>query len=126
MERREEAEGRLSEARAAFESSSAARGEIEARKNAAVEEIDASRQQREDERKTIASDIPIDLLGLYEKVRTQQGGAGAAALRQRRCEGCRIEFSGNELSAIRQAADDDVVRCENCRRILVRTPESGL
>lgn len=126
MERREEAEGRLSQARAAFESSSTERGEIESRKNAAFEEIDTSRQQREDERKTIASDIPTDLLALYEKVRGQSGGVGAAALRGRRCEGCRIELAGSELNAVRQAAADDVVRCENCRRILVRTPESGL
>jgi uncharacterized protein len=27
---------------------------------------------------------------------------------------------------IRAAAPDDVVRCEECRRILVRTDESGL
>lgn len=126
MERREEADGRLTQARTAFETSSAERGEIEARRNAAFEEIDSSRQQREDERKTIASDIPTDLLALYEKVRGQSGGVGAAVLRQRRCEGCRIELAGSELSAVRQAAADDVVRCENCRRILVRTPESGL
>jgi uncharacterized protein len=47
-------------------------------------------------------------------------------LRQRRCEGCRIELAGSELSVVRAAAPDEVVRCENCRRILVRTDESGL
>jgi uncharacterized protein len=35
-------------------------------------------------------------------------------------------LAGSELNAVRKAAADDVVRCENCRRILVRTPESGL
>jgi predicted nucleic acid-binding Zn-ribbon protein len=47
-------------------------------------------------------------------------------LRHRRCEGCHIELSGSELTAVRSAAPDAVVRCEECRRILVRTAESGL
>jgi hypothetical protein len=47
-------------------------------------------------------------------------------LRQRRCEGCHIELSGSELAAVRAAAPDEVVRCDNCRRILVRTEDSGL
>ena len=41
-------------------------------------------------------------------------------------KGCRIELYGNELSAVRNADPHEVVRCENCGRILVRTAESGL
>jgi predicted nucleic acid-binding Zn-ribbon protein len=37
-----------------------------------------------------------------------------------------MELSGSELSAARTAAADEVVRCDNCRAILVRTAESGL
>jgi predicted nucleic acid-binding Zn-ribbon protein len=47
-------------------------------------------------------------------------------LRQRRCEGCRLEWLGAELRAAQAAPPDEVLRCENCRRILVRTTESGL
>ena len=47
-------------------------------------------------------------------------------LKARQCQGCRIELYGSELSAVRNAARDEVVRCENCGRILVRTAESGL
>ena len=78
------------------------------------------------ERSLIGNGIPADLLALYEKAREHSGGVGAAMLRARRCEGCRIELSGSELSAVRTAEPDEVVRCENCRRILVRTDESGL
>jgi hypothetical protein len=126
MERREGADKRLADARAQLDEIATERAAIEGRKAAAFEEIDGSRQGREDERKGIVGDIPAELLALYDKVRAQQGGVGAAALRQRRCEGCRIELSGNDLTAVRHAAPDDVVRCEECRRILVRTPESGL
>ena len=62
---------------------------------------------------------------LYERARAHSG-TGAALLRQRRCEGCHIELSGSELAAVRKADDDAVIRCENCRAILVRTAESGL
>ena len=33
---------------------------------------------------------------------------------------------GAELRAAQAAPPDEVLRCENCRRILVRTPESGV
>jgi predicted nucleic acid-binding Zn-ribbon protein len=89
-------------------------------------EIDAALEQRRADRERVAAGLPADLLALYEKVRQQTGGVGAAALRQRRCEGCRIELSGHDLAAARSAAADDVLRCDNCRRILVRTAESGL
>ncbi len=59
-------------------------------------------------------------------MREVNGGVGAAALRHGRCEGCRIELPPNELDAARRADPTEVVRCEECRRILVRVPESGL
>ncbi len=48
------------------------------------------------------------------------------ALRQRRCHGCQLELNAVDLNHIKAAAEDEVIRCEECRRILVRTPESGL
>jgi predicted nucleic acid-binding Zn-ribbon protein len=95
-------------------------------RDAALADIEAAVADRSKERAAIAGEMPADLLGLYERAREHGGGVGAAMLRQRRCEGCHIELSGSELSAVRAAAPDEVVRCENCRRILVRTDESGL
>lgn len=74
----------------------------------------------------MAGSVPADLLKLYDKLRQQQGGIGAAKLYQRSCQGCRQELAITELNEIRQAAPNTVARCENCRRILVRTAESGL
>jgi hypothetical protein len=72
------------------------------------------------------ADIPDDLLALYDKIRADRGGVGAVEIRQRRCEGCRITIDPADLARIRAAAPDAVVRCEECRRIQVRTAESGL
>ena len=78
------------------------------------------------ERSKVLGDIPADLLTLYDKLREDHNGVGAAALHQRRCEGCRMELTPTDIGRIRDAAPDTVLRCEECRRILVRTPESGL
>jgi predicted nucleic acid-binding Zn-ribbon protein len=77
-------------------------------------------------RADIVAGVGDELVALYEKIRASSGGIGAAALRQRRCEGCRLELNQVDINRIRAAADDEVLRCEECRRILVRTAESGL
>ncbi|WP_240937888.1 C4-type zinc ribbon domain-containing protein [Nocardioides sp. JQ2195] len=69
--------------------------------------------------------LPEDLLGLYERIREKQG-VGAAALRARQCGGCNMRLNAADLGVIAKAPVDDVVRCEECSRILVRTSESGL
>lgn len=89
-------------------------------------EIDDAQAKYRLERDSISATLPADLLGLYEKVAAASGGVGAAMLRHRQCEGCRLELAGNELADVRQAKPQDVLRCENCRRILIRTDESGL
>ncbi|HVX42235.1 MAG TPA: C4-type zinc ribbon domain-containing protein [Mycobacteriales bacterium] len=126
MERREEAEGRLTEVAAKVDELTAARAELEGTRDEALKEIEAQIAERQSERAEIVGDIPADLLALYDKIRAQSGGVGAAMLSQRRCEGCRIELAGGELETVRKAAPDTVVRCEECRRILVRTKNSGL
>jgi predicted nucleic acid-binding Zn-ribbon protein len=77
-------------------------------------------------RSSAADGLPTDLLALYDKLRADNGGIGAAALHRGRCEGCRIELTPVDLGRIREAPEAEVIRCEECRRILVRTPESGL
>ncbi len=74
----------------------------------------------------VVAEVGDDLVALYEKIRGGSGGTGAAALRQRRCGGCQLELNPVDLQRIGSADDDEVLRCEECRRILVRTPESGL
>jgi predicted nucleic acid-binding Zn-ribbon protein len=86
------------------------------------EEAQAVRENRD----LMAGEIPADLLSLYEKTRAERGGLGAVAIRQLRCEGCRITIDPADLNRIRAASPQLVVRCEECRRILVRTAESGL
>ena len=125
MERAEQTQATRDDARARHDAITAEIAELEAARDAAFAEIDAALAARTPEREAVAATIPTDLMALYERARAQ-GGTGAALLRQRRCEGCHIELSGSELGAVSKADDDAVIRCENCRAILVRTAESGL
>jgi len=125
MERREAADRRraaLTQERAVL---AAQRAEVGARRDAALGEIGEQMEKAETARAAVAADVPDDLLGLYERLRAQHG-VGAAALRGGRCEGCHLSLNTVDLARIRAAAPDEVLRCEECRRILVRTPESGL
>ncbi|MGX7680516.1 zinc ribbon domain-containing protein [Jatrophihabitans sp. DSM 45814] len=126
MESRETADAQVSELTGQLDSVTAERVSAEAARDTAFAEIDHDLAARQVERTALADSMPADLLALYDKIRESSGGMGAAMLRQRRCEGCRLDLAGNELSTVRTAKADEVLRCENCRRILIRTHESGL
>ena len=100
--------------------------EVERARDATFAGIDAESDQIRRERADTAAGVTDTLLTLYEKLRAQFGGVGAAALRQRRCEGCRMELDASYLTKIASTPDDTVLRCEECGRILVRTLESGV
>jgi predicted nucleic acid-binding Zn-ribbon protein len=88
--------------------------------------LDADLAQVQSARAPMTDGMPEDLLSLYDRLREQKGGVGAAALRARECGGCRLSLDPAELTRIRAAPMDDVIRCEECQRILIRTSESGL
>ena len=126
MERLEAAQGRLKEAGAERMSVGAELESVVGRRDAALAELGGLSARAADRRAGVAEQEPADLLDLYERLRVQHGGVGAAALRRGQCQGCHLTLNTADLNVIRAAAPDDVVRCEECRRILVRTDESGL
>ncbi|WP_329345260.1 C4-type zinc ribbon domain-containing protein [Streptomyces sp. NBC_01352] len=126
MERRESAQERAAELTERVASVESKIDDATARRDAAFETLDSEAATATKEREVLAGVIPADLIKLYDKLRAQQGGVGAAKLYQRTCQGCRQELAITDINEIRSAAPDTVVRCENCRRILVRTSESGL
>ena len=72
---------------------------------------------REAERPAVVATVDPDVLELYEELRPQKKGVGAAALIDGVCQGCHEQLSAVELSQVR--ATDAIPRCEHCRRILV-------
>jgi hypothetical protein len=126
MERRETADAALVAAQEGRASAVADRERAEQLRDDALADIADSTARHEAARAEVAAGISEALLSLYDRIRTQTGTTGAAMLKARQCQGCRIELNGRELAAVRNADPHEVVRCENCGRILVRTAESGL
>jgi uncharacterized protein len=126
MERLEAAQARLKEAGAERATVGAEAESVRARRDAALAELAGLSGKAGDQRAAVAAQEPADLLELYERLRVQHGGVGAAMLRRGQCQGCHLTLNTADLNVIRATAPDDVARCEECRRILVRTDESGL
>jgi len=74
----------------------------------------------------VSTHLPDPLVALYDKVRAGHGGVGAAALVRRQCQGCRLQLNAGDVAELAKAPADEVLRCPECDRILVRTAESGL
>jgi predicted nucleic acid-binding Zn-ribbon protein len=125
MEQRETAEQALNDVKKKLAEAGGRRAAAEARRDEATDEISKEREFKTQSRAPLAADLPSDLVTLYDKIR-QDSGLGAALLRAGRCGGCRIELYGADLARVKSAPADEVVRCEECRRIMVRTAESGL
>ncbi len=126
MERQEGAEQQVAAALAAKEDVTVQLTAAQQRRDAALAELETEAESERKARDGEAAGIPKPLITLYERIREQSGGVGAARLYQRRCEGCRLPIPPNDLNNFRSAPADEILRCEECGRILVRTADSGL
>jgi len=126
MEQRESIQNRLDLLRKELTGVEASLAAAAQRRDAAFEEIAAETEKAMAQRQETAASIAEDLLALYTKLRASSGGVGAAALHRGACQGCHLQLNTTDVNRLRDAPADEVLRCEECRRILVRTAESGL
>ncbi|MBX6356966.1 MAG: hypothetical protein IRZ05_14070 [Micromonosporaceae bacterium] len=126
MEQREQAQATLDEVAQRLTAARQRREEVERRRDEVLAQLAKDEEFRAAGRAPLVAELPADLVALYDRIRESSGGIGAALLRAGRCEGCRLELSGADRARVRAADPDEVVRCDECRRILVRTAESGL
>ena len=117
MERREELESGLPALETELKEARDRQTEVESSSERELAEIGTSLDQRRAEREGLAAELDEDLLDLYESLRAQKRGVGAAALQDGVCQGCHEALSPLALDRIRRS--DDIPRCENCRRILI-------
>jgi predicted nucleic acid-binding Zn-ribbon protein len=126
MERAETAQATLDALTGQADSLMADRDAAAVARDKAFEEIDAEIARTTGERAEMAATFPEDLLKLYERLRADHGGVGAGAIERGRCGGCHMDLMNNEKSDVKAAPVDEVLRHEECGRILVRTAESAL
>jgi len=103
------------------------RRELDERRSAVRAELDASlvvieaesstlRTKRDDE----VSGADSTLLANYEAKKDQYDGVAVARLVNGACDGCHIRLSAVALDQMGKMAEDAVVTCEECGRLLVR------
>lgn len=117
MERRETLERRAEEARSKAEEMRAHVDRVGAESERELVSVRADLEAKSVERAGLVLEIDPEVLDLYESLRAQKRGVGAAALVDGVCQGCHEQLSAVELDKVKHS--DDVPRCEYCRRILV-------
>ena len=96
------------------------KAEINQRLSAASNEINTVIANKQGDRGAVVVKIEKLLLDLYEKIRSASGGVAASALVGNKCNGCNLAINAVEMERIKSLAKDELLRCEECRRILVR------
>lgn len=82
-----------------------------------LEHIERDLADRRTAREGLAGEFDEELLELYEDLRRQKKGIGAAAIVDGVCQACHEKLSAVELDRLKRT--DGIKRCEYCRRIVV-------
>ncbi|MEY3454483.1 MAG: hypothetical protein RLZZ147_608 [Actinomycetota bacterium] len=96
------------------------KSEINQRLASATTDINLLILSKTTARNEVVAKIEKPLLDLYEKIKASSGGVGAASLVADKCNGCNLTINAVEMNRIKALAADELLRCEECRRILVR------
>ncbi|MEJ2871777.1 C4-type zinc ribbon domain-containing protein [Actinomycetospora sp. OC33-EN08] len=120
MERQEAAGEHLKHETAVHAEAQTALEDAVERRDGVLGDIGTTEVRRGEERTLLIKELPGDLVELYDKLRARSG-TGAGELTGNRCGACRLEMDRSELRTIQGSDPDEVVRCENCGAIVVRT-----
>ena len=96
------------------------KSEINSRLATASGQINTLISDKNQARLLVVAKIEKPLIDLYEKIRAASGGVAAAALVGNKCNGCNLAINAVEMERIKSLSKDELLRCEECRRILVR------
>ena len=110
---------RIDELKALEETLATEIAELTDRKSVASLALESESAQLRTERAATVTSVDKAIYDLYEKIRSG-GGAGAAALLGGQCLGCNLSINSVDLKRMLDSAEDEVIRCEECRCILVR------
>src|ERR1700693_1761456 len=125
MEQREELQINQNRELTTIDSLQAELASVQQTRDEALAEIDTASEDRVERRTQLMAGLDSELGELYEPQRSA-AGVGAGLLQGKRCGACRIELDRGELSRISAAAADDVLRCPECRAILLGVTWRGL
>ncbi len=122
MERREEQVGLLEATEARSGAVESELATVAAARDVRYAELDTVLTAVQDDRKAAATGLPEAMTKVYERLRDRLG-SGAAQLVEGGCDGCRMPMAPSQVHDLLQRPAEEMVRCPECERILVR-PES--
>jgi predicted nucleic acid-binding Zn-ribbon protein len=111
---------RINELSTEEEKLSAEIADLEIKRENALTLIINERSTVSEKRASVAAPIAQDLKDLYAKLAADNNGNGAAMLVGNECKGCHLTINTTEVGRISTLPAEEVVRCEQCRCILVR------
>ena len=120
MMRVDEINARIDELTAQETTYAAEIADLEIRKENALAAFNTELKSIAKERSEALASVSPEFIALYEKIRASNNGTGAAVLSGGTCNGCHLSINAVELKRIADLAPDEVIRCEECRCILVR------
>lgn len=118
MERREGLEKEHGDVATAVADLDAKIADATSRRDAASVEIEHELKRLADERAQILPTLHPEVIELYEDLRARKGGVAVGALENGTCRACGLPLSPMQRDEIKRS-DDPIIRCENCRRLLV-------
>ena len=113
MERREELDGRIAQAQAEATGARDRLAEVSGDSVHELEDIGKGLAEGSAERAQLVPAFDEELLELYDDLRRQKRGVGAAALVDGVCQGCHQKLSAMEMARLKKV--QGVKRCEYCR-----------
>jgi predicted nucleic acid-binding Zn-ribbon protein len=119
MERRETFDTELTALETELVAVRAELAELQATLQAAEAELDAEIAVEETARAEEVSAVGADLIAEFERIRSQNHGAGVALLVGTTCQGCRLSIPAIEADRIRHDPEAGIATCDNCGAILV-------
>jgi len=119
MERREDMETRLKPLEAEAAEAKERLAELEEGSAREFVELEKALAERNAERQAMLPAFGQDVLDLYDDLRLQKKGIGAAALVDGVCQACHQKLS--PMYVDRMKRERGIRRCEYCRRILIFT-----
>jgi predicted nucleic acid-binding Zn-ribbon protein len=111
---------RINELTAEEEKLAAEIADLEIKRENAMTIIINERGAVSEKRASVVAPIAQDLKDLYAKLAADNNGNGAAPLVGNECKGCHLTINTTEVQRIATLPAEEVVRCEQCRCILVR------
>ena len=78
--------------------------------------MEAERKEVLAERATLASQVPEDVMPLYERLMKSKAGLALAPLDEGKCGGCHMKLIPSTVVAVQSGKE--LARCEDCGRIL--------